>query len=83
MLNNNVIIIKEFICKGDILLLDVIKKSLKPFDYLILIAALIMFTNFDYNNLNLIDKIYIATFVIWFIMLAVRVYIIYRGENDT
>ena len=63
-------------------MLDIIKKSLKPFDYLILIAAVILFTNLDYNNLGMIDKIYMVTFVIWFVLLLTRVYIIYQGGRN-
>ena len=57
----------------------VIKDSIKIFDYFIMIAAVIMFAGFDYDNLNMIDKIYIVTFIIWFVLLAVRIYIIYQG----
>ena len=82
MLNNGVIIQKISLYEGEFFLLDIIKKSLKPFDYLILLAAAILFTNLDYNNLNMIDKIYIATFIIWFVLLLTRIYIIYKGGQN-
>ena len=60
-------------------MLKTIKDSLKLFDYFILIAAVIMFTSFDYSNLRLTDKIYMVSFIIWIVLLSVRIYIIHQG----
>ena len=60
-------------------MLEIIKSELKVFDYLIIIAAFYMFSNFDYNNLDTVQIVYIVTFVLWFIMLAVRVFILYKN----
>ena len=62
-------------------MLEVIKKNLKLWDYVIFAIAVFMFSNFDYSNLNIIDIIYIVSFVMWFIMLGFRLFIIYRGNN--
>ena len=63
-------------------MLKIIKDSLKLFDYFILLAAAIMFSNFDYGNLSIVDKIYIVSFVIWIVLLAVRIYIINQGGRN-
>ena len=77
------IIHKDFYFVGEYcLIIETIKKSLKPVDYLILIAAIILFAGFDYDNLEITDKIYIVTFVIWFLLLSVRIYIIHQGGNQ-
>ena len=60
-------------------MLNAIKKSLKPFDYILLIVAVWMFSKFNYSDLSTIDIIYIVSFTIWFIMLVVRTNIYYQG----
>ena len=60
-------------------MLEAIKKSLKPFDYILLVVAAWLFSNFNYNDLSTIDIIYIVSFTIWFIMLVVRTNIYYQG----
>ena len=58
---------------------EIIKKELKVFDYLIIIAAFYMFSRLDFANLDIVQIVYVVTFVLWFIMLAVRVFIIYKN----
>ncbi|MBR1729212.1 MAG: hypothetical protein IJ728_06770 [Selenomonadaceae bacterium] len=60
-------------------MLDVVKKSLKLIDYLLLLAAVWMFSSFDYDNLSFINKVYIVSFTFWLVMLIVRIYVVYRG----
>ena len=60
-------------------MLEAIKKSLKPFDYILLVVAAWLFSNFNYADLSTIDIIYIVSFTIWFIMLVVRTNIYYQG----
>ena len=62
-------------------MLDVLKQSLKPFDFLILIAAVFLFSKFDYDNLAIIDIIYIISFTLWFIMMFIKIYILYRKRR--
>ena len=62
-------------------MLDVLKQSLKPFDYLILIAAVFLFSKFDYDHLAIIDIIYIISFTLWFIMMFIKIYILYRKRR--
>jgi len=61
-------------------LVEIIKKSLSVLDYLIIVAACFLLTHLDYANLTLTDKFYLVTFVIWFAMLAVRIFILYKNE---
>ena len=58
---------------------EIIKKELKVFDYLIIIAAFYMFSRLDFANLDIVQIVYVVTFVLWFIMLAVRVFILYKN----
>ena len=61
-------------------MLKVIQKSLGKLDYVLLIAAVFLFTHFDYSNLATSDIIYIVTFALWFVMLAVRIFIVFKNE---
>lgn len=63
-------------------MVEVIKKSLNLWDYFIIIAACFLLTHLDYANLTLSDKFYLVTFVLWFIMLAVRIFIRYKNEVE-
>ena len=63
------------------ILIDAIKKSLKPFDYVLLLIAVWMFSSFDYNDLRFTDKIYIVSFGIWLVLLVVRTYVYYQGGH--
>lgn len=61
-----------------------LKKSLNLLDWLILALAVFMFWRMDYANLTFMNKIYLASFGLWLIMLGVRLYIIYKnggGKN--
>lgn len=61
---------------------DFWKKAFDKFDILIILAAVILFGNFDYENLSTFDKIYIASFVAWGVMKIIRIYILYKNETD-
>jgi len=45
------------------------------------LAAIFLFSHFDYDNLSTLDKIYIASFVAWAVMKGIRVYITYKKEK--
>ncbi len=65
-------------------MISFLKKSLNLLDWLILALAVFMFWRMDYANLTFMNKIYLASFGLWFIMLGVRLYIIYKnggGKN--
>ena len=61
---------------------EAIKKSMGTFDWLIFIAAFYMFSHFDYSNLDMVEIVYIVTFVLWFVMLGARIFITYRGKGE-
>jgi len=62
-------------------LLEILKKTFDKFDGLIILAAIFLFLHFDYNNLSLLDKIYIASFGFWTVTKFIRMYIIYKNEK--
>jgi len=49
-------------------------------DVLILAAAAFLLTSYDYSNLSTLNIVYIVSFVLWLIMLAARIYIVYKKE---
>ncbi|MBR0289696.1 MAG: hypothetical protein IJQ82_12020 [Selenomonadaceae bacterium] len=62
-------------------MMEIIKKAFDKFDGLIILAAIFLFLHFDYANLSLLDKIYIASFAFWTITKLIRLYIIYNKEK--
>ena len=62
-------------------MLKVLKKAFDKIDGLIILAAILLFPYMDYDNLSIIDKIYIASFGIWTVMKLIRLYIIYKNEK--
>ncbi len=62
-------------------MLEILKKTFDKFDGLIILAAIFLFLHFDYNNLSLLDKIYIASFGFWTVTKFIRMYIIYKNEK--
>lgn len=54
------------------------KKALNYLDALILLLALWIFHDLDFNNLTLFDKVYIGTFGIWFALFVIRIIIVLR-----
>ena len=62
-------------------MVEILKKAFDKFDALIILAAIFLFLHFDYANLSLIDKIYIASFAFWTVTKAIRVYILYKNEQ--
>lgn len=63
------------------MLFDAIKKCLGKFDYVILLIAVYMFTHFDYANLDIVQIVYIVSFVLWLAMLCFRIYITCTGRE--
>lgn len=66
-------------------MLEVLKRAVSIFDALIIAGALFFFSKMDYENLTLFNKIYIVVFVIWVLMLVVRIFIVYKngeGKNE-
>ena len=62
-------------------MLEVIKKSLGIFDWLILVAAVYMFNKFNYADLEISEIVYIIVFSLWFVMLIIRVSIVYKSSG--
>ena len=62
-------------------MLKILKKAFDKFDVFIILAAIWLFGNFDYDNLTVFDKIYIAAFGLWLVMRLIRLYIIYNDER--
>lgn len=62
-------------------MLEIIKKAFDKFDGLIILAAVLLFSHFDFENLSMLDKIYTASFAFWAVMKLIRLYIIYRNEK--
>jgi hypothetical protein len=46
------------------------------------LAAILLFTHFDYENLSLLDKAYMASFAFWGVTKLIRLYIVYTTERD-
>ena len=62
-------------------MLEIIKKAFDKFDGLIILAAIFLFSHFDFDNLSTLDKIYTASFAFWAVMKLIRLYIIYKNEK--
>lgn len=56
------------------------KNFLNLSDGLILILALWILHDLDFGNLTLFDKVYLATFGIWFVLFAIRIFILLRKK---
>ena len=62
-------------------MLELLKKTFDKFDILIIVAAVFLFVHFDYDNLSMLDKIYIAAFAFWTVTKFIRMYILYNNEK--
>ena len=62
-------------------MLKIFKKAFDKFDGLIILAAVFLFGHFNYDDLSLLDKIYIASFAFWGITKLIRFYIVYKNEK--
>ena len=62
-------------------MLEILKKAFDKFDALIVLAAVFLFLHFDYGNLSMLDKIYIASFGFWTVTKLIRLYIVYSNEK--
>ncbi len=63
--------------------MEILKEALRPMDCLIFVAAVILFTQMDYAELTTVDIIYIGTFVIWMLLLLVRIYLLSRKVPES
>ncbi len=63
-------------------MLELLKKAFDKSDVLIILAAVLLLGHMDYDNLSIIDKIYIASFAFWTVMKLIRLYITYTNERD-
>jgi len=61
---------------------EILRKAFDKFDGLIILAAIFLFVHFDYDNLSLLDKIYMASFAFWTVTKLIRLYIVYRNEQQ-
>lgn len=61
--------------------MDWLRKAVKPMDILIAVVGLylLLFT-IDYSNMSTLDIVYLVCFGIWFVMLAVSIYIYWKGK---
>ena len=59
----------------------ILRKAFDKFDGLIILAAVFLFVHFDYDNLSLLDKIYMASFAFWTVTKLIRLYIVYKNEQ--
>ncbi len=58
--------------RGDIMnLLKYLKKS----DWLMLVLAALITAGTDFNNLTLVDEIWLGCIIFWIVLLGVRIYI--------
>jgi len=62
-------------------LAEILRKAFDKMDGLILLAAIFLFVHFDYDNLSLLDKIYMASFAFWTVTKLIRLYIVYKNEQ--
>ena len=60
---------------------EILRKAFDKMDGLILLAAIFLFVHFDYDNLSLLDKIYMASFAFWTVTKLIRLYIVWRNEQ--
>ena len=62
-------------------MIKILKKAFDKFDTLIILAAIFLFIHFDYDNLSMLDKIYMASFAFWTVTKLIRLYIVYKNEK--
>lgn len=60
---------------------EILRKAFDKFDGLIILAAIFLFVHFDYDNLSLLDKIYMGSFAFWTVTKLIRLYIVYKNEQ--
>ena len=60
---------------------EILRKAFDKMDALIILAAIFLFVHFDYDNLSLLDKIYMASFTFWTVTKLIRLYIVYKNEQ--
>ncbi len=60
---------------------EILRKAFDKMDGLIILAAIFLFVHFDYDNLSLLDKIYMASFAFWTVTKLIRLYIVYKNEQ--
>lgn len=55
---------------------------IKPFDIIIFLLACIIVMRIDFNNVDIIDVVYLATFVLWFGQLIFRILLIRKKQKQ-
>ena len=60
---------------------ELIKKSVTKIDWLIILMGVIIFAGMDYSNLAINDIIFIVSFLIWLVLLFVRIFIYSKNEE--
>lgn len=61
---------------------EILRKAFDKSDALIILVAIFLFVHFDYDNLSLLDKIYMASFAFWTVAKFIRLYIVYKNEQQ-
>lgn len=62
-------------------MLKMLRKAFDKFDLLIVLAAILLFSHFDYDNLSMLDKIYSVSFAFWAVTKLIQLYIVYKNEK--
>lgn len=58
-----------------------LRQAIKPMDLLIAVVGLyLFFVELDFSNMSTVDNIYAVCFGIWFVLLVVRCYILWRKQ---
>lgn len=60
------------------ILFEVLKKAVSVVDVVIIVAAVVLLSHYDFDNLTTANKIFLGAFVLWVMMLCIRVYIVYK-----
>lgn len=57
-------------------------KAVTPIDVLIFLFLSYMIYGIDYENMTLVNVVYLAAGILWMLMLAVRLAIVYRRARE-
>lgn len=63
--------------------MDWLRNAIKPMDLLIgLVGLYLLGWSINYDDMTMLDKVYVVCFVLWFVLLGVRCYLYYRRDNQ-
>lgn len=65
------------------ILFEVLKKAVSVVDVIIIVAATFLLSHYDFGNLTTANKIFLGAFVLWVLMLFIRIYIVYKDFKDS